>query len=277
MATPRDRILTFNDPHPMRIDRDLAAEIGLNESIVLLQLEYLISVSRNERDGRLWTYQSLEDLKKNFFPWWSLMTIQRTIKHLEEMRLIFVSSKYNRLNYDRTQWYALNPEGINSLHSVAIYQNDKSAYQNDKSAYQNDKSAYQNDTTIPESTQRLPESIQSEKRPRKSTGRKPPTQGTLDSLHEAVTIYKQLTNKHPPPTTATLIASTVVDNAAWQVAIKAWCDRGFKPGNVEGMIDWYLHPEKQQRGNTGGKLLRPSLNGHSERGKLSEADPEHGF
>ena len=71
MATPqqpRTRLLTFNDPHPMRIDRDLAAEIGLNESILLLQLEYLISISSNERDGRLWTYQSLTNMQEVYFP-----------------------------------------------------------------------------------------------------------------------------------------------------------------------------------------------------------------
>lgn len=276
-SQPRNRLLTFNDPHPMRIDRDLAAEIGLNESILLLQIEYLISISSNEREGRLWTYQSLTSLQETYFPWWSLMTISRTLKSLEEKRLIVIGN-FNKLGYDRTQWFALNEEGINSLHSVAIYQNDKSIYQNDGiDPNKMLNGTQQNVTTIPESTQRLPEILQSEKRPRKSAGRKPPTQGTLDSLHEAVAIYKQLTNKHPPPTTATLIASTVVDYAAWQVAVKAWCDRGFKPGNVEGMIDWYLHPEKQQRGNTGGKLLRQSVNGHSERGTLREADPEHGF
>ena len=60
-------------------------------------------------------------------------------------------------------------------------------------------------------------------------------QTSLDSLHEAVTIYKQLTNKSPPPTTATLIATTVVDTPAWRAAVKAWCDRGHKPTNVDGM------------------------------------------
>jgi phage replication O-like protein O len=102
----------------------------------------------------------------------------------------------------------------------------------------------------------------------------------LDSLHEAVAIYKQLTNKSPPPTTATLIATTVVDMSAWHDAVKGWCDRGFKPGNVDGMIDWYLHPDKQQRntnGHSNGKLLRQSVNGHSERKPQRETDLDTGF
>jgi phage replication O-like protein O len=102
-------------------------------------------------------------------------------------------------------------------------------------------------------------------------------QTNLDSLSESVSIYKQLTNKSPPPTTTTLIATTVVDMSAWHAAVKGWCDRGFKPGNVEGMIDWYLHPEKQQRNTNGhghGKLLRQSANGHSERKPQVEIDPD---
>lgn len=167
-AQPRNRLLTFNDPHPMRIDRDLAKEIGLNESIMLLQLEYLISISNNEREGRIWTYQSLTGLRKDYFPWWSMMTISRTIRNLENKHLIIIGN-FNKLGYDRTQWFSLNEEGINSLHSVAIYQNGKCISQNGTSIYHFDEmdhtkmvnGSYQNDTTIPESTQRLPESTPS--------------------------------------------------------------------------------------------------------------------
>ena len=273
---PRNRLLTFNDPHPMRIDRDLAAEIGLNESILLLQIEYLISISSNERDGRLWTYQTLTNLRETYFPWWSMMTISRTLRSLEEKRLLLIGN-FNKLGYDRTQWFALNEEGIGLLHSIAIYQNGKSIYQNgdiDPNKMVND--IYQNVTTIPESTREYTENTQREKRPCKSAGRAP-TQGTLDSLHEAVAIYKELTGrKSVPPTTTTLIASTVVDMLAWQTAIKAWCDIGFNPGNVKGIIDWYLHPEKQ-RGKDNGKHLRSGTGQHSERGKLSEADLDKPF
>lgn len=178
MARPRIRLLIPNDPHPMRIERDLAQEIGLNESIVLLQLEYLITIGNNERDGRMWTYQSLQDLHEIYFPWWSVMTISRIVKSLEEKQLIIIGN-YNKLGYDRTQWYALNDEGIARLSSVllhtdAIYQIDKSVYQNGKSIYQNDdidpnkmiNGTQQIDTTIPKSTQRLPESVSEPKKPK---------------------------------------------------------------------------------------------------------------
>lgn len=164
MARPRIRLLIANDPHPMRIERDLAKEIGLNESIVLLQLEYLISISNNERDGRLWTYQTLQDLHEIYFPWWSPTTISRIVKALEERELIVIGN-YNKLGYDRTQWYALNDVGIARLSSVllhtdAIFQNEKSILQNEKSIFQNGdidhvkmkNGSSQNETTIPKST-----------------------------------------------------------------------------------------------------------------------------
>jgi hypothetical protein len=283
-AQSRHRLLTFNDPHPMRIDRDLAAEIGLNESILLLQIEYLISISSNERDGRLWTYQTLDNLRETYFPWWSVTTLHRIVKSLTEKGLIVVGN-FNKLGYDRTQWFALNEDGINSLHSVAIFHNEKSEFQNEKSIFQNDKidpakmknGSYQNETTIPESTQRIPESTtESEKRPRKSAGRAP-TQASMDPFSEAVTVYRQLTNSRPPPTTTALIADTVTDIEARKVPIQAWCDRGVKPSNVAGMIDWYLHPDKQQGRANVKQHIRQGSGPNPERKPQVEADHDAGW
>jgi hypothetical protein len=100
---------------------DLAEEIGLNESIVLLQIDYWIRHSNNVRDGRRWTYQSLRDMKNKAFRWWGKDTISRAIKSLEDQELIFVND-YNQHKYDRTQWFALNPKGFKRLKSVELKQ-----------------------------------------------------------------------------------------------------------------------------------------------------------
>jgi len=229
MATPqqpRNRLLTFNDPHPMRIDRDLAAEIGLNESIVLLQIEYLISISNKERDGRLWTYQTLADLKDVYFPWWSVTTLHRIVKNLEQRGLIVIGN-YNKLGYDRTQWFALNEEGINSLHSVAIFQNEKSILQNEKSIFQNDKidlakmknGSYQNETTIPESTT---ENTQRKKdrAPRRSADA-PPAEPKEKSPHQAIMDAYQQALGYPIP-----------DGAAAGTSAKELVKMGYTPEQV---------------------------------------------
>jgi hypothetical protein len=157
MKQARARLLIVNDPHPMRIEKDLAEEIGLNESILFLQIEFLISISRNEQDGRIWTYQSLQELHDNYFPWWSLATISRLIKSLQERELLIIGN-FNKSGFDRTQWFALNEEGISRLQSVRlqstpIFQNEKSKsaeWEMDPSKMKN--RSHQNETTIPETT-----------------------------------------------------------------------------------------------------------------------------
>lgn len=73
----QNRIFTLNEPNAPRLNPALACEIGLNESLVLLQLEFWIAISNNKRDGMLWTYQSTRDIKAKTFPFWSLDTINR--------------------------------------------------------------------------------------------------------------------------------------------------------------------------------------------------------
>lgn len=142
-------LLILNDPHPMRICPELALEIGLNESIVLLQLDYLLRIApddeRHWHDGQKWTHQSLTDLQAHF-SWWSLPTIGRIITNLKDNELILIEN-FNRLRFDRTQWFTLNPAGLSRLRSVflpplepPIFQNDKCISQNEKSISQNDKS-----------------------------------------------------------------------------------------------------------------------------------------
>lgn len=157
MNRPRKRLLTFNDPQPLRIDRRLAIEIGFLESVVLLQLEFLISISHNEREGQFWTYHTLKQLKERHFPWLSQATICRTIQSLEEKGLI-VRGHFNRSGFDRTQWFALNYEGIAGLSSIRIGEDAPILHSatrvlhDAKSVLQDAPSALQAGATIPETT-----------------------------------------------------------------------------------------------------------------------------
>jgi hypothetical protein len=148
VAPKRRRIFTLNDPYPLRISGELAAEIGFNESIVLLQIEYLVSISTNEREGRFWTYHSLDELREKFFPWWSRATIARTLKSLEERQLITIGN-FNRAGFDRTQWYTLDFEGIATLTSIRV---DTSISQNETWTSHAATSVSQDEPTIPETT-----------------------------------------------------------------------------------------------------------------------------
>jgi len=108
----------------MIIDPVLAKVIGLNESIVLQQLHYWLEKNendkRNHRDGFYWTYNSFEKWKEQF-PFWSVRTIKRLIASLEKQNFV-ITGNYNRLKIDRTKWYRLNYEKIETLKSTPLCQ-----------------------------------------------------------------------------------------------------------------------------------------------------------
>lgn len=137
----RPALLVLNDPWAMRINHELAQEIGFENSIVLLQIEFLIrrASSTNFKENLWWTYQTLKQLKTNF-PWWSEKTISRIVADLQKRKLIFIGN-FNKSKMDRTQWFALNEEGINKLKTIKLA--DKSFVddicQSDKCIPQSDK------------------------------------------------------------------------------------------------------------------------------------------
>lgn len=122
-ASPRQRLFILNDPHAMRISAELAAEIGLMESIVLLQFEFLLSISTIERRGRKWIRATLEELRTKHFRWSSRATIWRAIQSLESGGLIVIEN-FNPGSFDKTLSFALNMRGIERLKSVRVFQDE---------------------------------------------------------------------------------------------------------------------------------------------------------
>ncbi len=76
----------------------------------------------------------------------------------------------------------------------------------------------------------------------------PPKQVNMNAFCEAVQVYKQLSGvKNVAPVMVDQIVETVIDIPAWRAAISAWIGAGLKPGNVRGILDWYLDPGRQKR------------------------------
>jgi hypothetical protein len=152
-----NRVFTLNEPNAPRLNPALAAEIGLNESIVFLQMEFLIAICHHEYEGKRWTYQSVTDLER-IFPFWSRATINRTIQSLEAKRLICIGN-FNKAKYDRTRWFAVDLDQAAQLKSLRVAVSDTRSPQGDTAATQNgtgstqiETPSAQNETTIPEST-----------------------------------------------------------------------------------------------------------------------------
>jgi len=106
--------------YPWRFSYELAEEIGLLDSIVLLELEYLVHISTTEvqEDGEHWCYLSRADMQE-WFPFRDGLTIQRAFDRLVKRKLV-LRNKFNHVSYDKTCWYRPNYPEIEKLKSVWI-------------------------------------------------------------------------------------------------------------------------------------------------------------
>lgn len=103
--------------HPLVVDKELATILGLNEALVLQQLNYWIEINkknkRNFHEGKYWTYNTINEWQEEF-PFWSTSTVKRIFKKLRDMNLIIVDN-FNLYQMDRTLWYTINYEELERL------------------------------------------------------------------------------------------------------------------------------------------------------------------
>lgn len=102
--------LLINEP-PLQVLPSLAKEIGLNEAIMLQQMHYWLLKSANEFTGVKWFYKTLEEWQKEF-PFWSAMTIRRTLGSLEKQKIIKIGN-FNKKKFDKTKWYTIDYQRVN--------------------------------------------------------------------------------------------------------------------------------------------------------------------
>lgn len=112
---------------PLQVLPSLAKLIGLNEAIIIQQLHYWLNVSKNERDGHKWVYNTYEDWAKQF-PFWSVSTIRRAINNLEQKGLLITTDEYNKMPIDKTKWYRIDYEKLtDEIGEDTTAQNEQSA------------------------------------------------------------------------------------------------------------------------------------------------------
>ncbi len=91
----------------------LAEIFGVTESIILQQMHYWLLKSKHIIDGAPWIYNSYEAWhgQINFL---CKRTIIRAIKKLEDAGVV-LSSNFNRSKMDKTKWYTIDYEKLESL------------------------------------------------------------------------------------------------------------------------------------------------------------------
>ncbi len=108
------------DESPLVIQKGLAKEIGLNKAIVVQQLHYLIKRRREDdrdryfHDDRWWVYNSYQKWQDEFFSFWSVRTVRRIFKSLEEDG-VFIVDNFNQESYDKTKWYSIDYQRLEEL------------------------------------------------------------------------------------------------------------------------------------------------------------------
>jgi len=101
------------DEKPLLVMPSLATKIGLSEAIFLQQLHYWLDRSVNVEEGHKWVYNTAKKWQEQF-PFWSINTIRRIIKSLEDKQLV-ISDSFNSLLIDKTKWYRINYEKIKQI------------------------------------------------------------------------------------------------------------------------------------------------------------------
>ena len=100
---------------PLVVLPSLAEAVGLDEAIVLQQIQYWINVPTGGRniEGVKWIWNTLEEWQKQF-PFWSVRKIKLILKRLRDRNLIHVS-QFNKSKWDRTNFYTINYESLDQL------------------------------------------------------------------------------------------------------------------------------------------------------------------
>ena len=93
---------------PLVINPELAARIGLNEAIVLQQINYWLNETDSgiEHNGRKWVYNTMAQWSEQF-PFWSQDTVKRTISSLRKMNIL-LTEKLAKDRYNHTNYYTIN-------------------------------------------------------------------------------------------------------------------------------------------------------------------------
>lgn len=104
--------------HPLMFDPLLAAEIGLNEAIVVNALQRMELGEKPDANGHRWVRQSVEQWRQEF-PFWSGETIARTLKSLRSLGLV-VADRRSSDAFDRALSYRVDPQAFDAPDPVNL-------------------------------------------------------------------------------------------------------------------------------------------------------------
>lgn len=95
---------------PQIVIPELAVRLGLNEALLLQQVQYWLSETTSgvEYEGRRWIYNTIEEWRVQF-PYFSESTIKRGFNNLKKFGVLNIE-QINKRTHDRTNYYSINYE-----------------------------------------------------------------------------------------------------------------------------------------------------------------------
>ena len=101
--------------------REHAIAFGHREAVILFHFMFWIKKNRENKKhfhkGQYWSYGSISDLQKFYFPFFTISQLRLGIDSLLEQKAL-IKDNFNKMKYDKTSWYALSDE--NRLIEIAI-------------------------------------------------------------------------------------------------------------------------------------------------------------
>ena len=109
---------TIRTSHAFNVEE--AVKYGVEKAVLLQHIRFWCVQNEGKKDslhdGRVWMYQSVEDMHKHY-PYWSTHKLHRMLKSMEDEGLI-LSGNYNKIGYDRTKWYSINLHSANPPNGI---------------------------------------------------------------------------------------------------------------------------------------------------------------
>lgn len=93
---------------PLQVLPSLAAEIGLNEALLLQQIHYWTTCKEPDENGEVWVWKTVNEWRGEF-PFWSESTIKRVVGRLKAEGYIAVRQEgMSRVNHYRVLYDAIH-------------------------------------------------------------------------------------------------------------------------------------------------------------------------
>ena len=96
LAQYRNSNILFDEQHIIA-NKTLAREIGLNEALILQQINYWIEINKksgnNFYDGRYWTYNSIRVWQEKDFDYMGFDAVKRTFANTNLIDVVCCASK----------------------------------------------------------------------------------------------------------------------------------------------------------------------------------------